>query len=134
MLAKATPRSAGGKPFSKDDFLAWLPDGGHTMIALKRERDHWSALFMEFNIAGTGNTAEEALREAKKLFWGYLQYCFMDGRTFAEARRPIPRRLRLWYRVSPHLSRFWRGVFAEVEEANFDTAFLNAAHAPHLAA
>jgi len=134
MVAQAMPSSAGDKPFSKDDFLAWLPDSGHTTIAIKREHDQWSALFMEFNIAGTGSTAEEALREAKKLFLGYLQYCFMDGRTFAQARRPIPKRLRLWYRASPHFARVWRGVFAEVKEADFDSAFLSAPHAPHLTA
>jgi hypothetical protein len=99
-----------------------------------RDHDRWSALFVEFNVAGIGNSEEEAMEDARKLFWGYLQYCFMDGRSFEASRKPISRRLRARYRLSAQFLRFKRGMssLVEVDETTtIDRAFFD--HLPHLA-
>lgn len=123
MVADATGHDVERRPFSEDDFRAWLPSSGHTNVVLMRSEDRWSALFVEFNIAGLGGSEEEALEDARNLFWGYLQYCFMEGRSFQESRRPIPWRKRVKYRIGAQFRRMQRGVssLVEVDEAtSFD--------------
>jgi hypothetical protein len=129
------PRKAERRPFSEEEFRAWLPSSGHTNVVIMHGDDNcWSALFVEFNIAGLGRSEEEALHDARKLFWGYLQYCFMDGRSFEESRKPIPRRSRARYRVEGQISRLKRGVasLVEVDEATtFDPGRFD--HLPRVA-
>lgn len=126
----ATPNEA-QRTFSVDDFRAWLPSSGHTGVIVTRNYDRWSALYVEFNIAGAGNSQVEALEDARKLFWAYLTYCFLDGRSFEASYKPIPRRLRAWYWVLARFFRLKRRVSSFVEvSTTFDKTFFS--HPPHV--
>ena len=132
MVASVTPKSAERRPFSEADFREWLPKG-HTMVAITEDRGRSYALFVEFNIAGTGATEEEALADASQLLTAYLQYSFMEGRSFAAARKPVPVYVRLKLRIAALTSMVLRGIsphFARVRQFALD-ALLGNRQAPH---
>jgi hypothetical protein len=76
-------------------FAAWLPDEVELRVAVKRENDQWFALQLEFDITGCGATRAEAVRQSFELLIEYLHAHFEEGAAFADAIRPIPRRLRV---------------------------------------
>lgn len=57
---------------------------------VSRERDHWTAVIPDFTIAGRGDTADAAAKNAAELLVVYLNACGEDGMSFADARRPAP--------------------------------------------
>lgn len=60
------------------------------------EDGQWTALEMSFDIAGRGDTPEEAIHDTIALLEEYLSYGFAEGRTFEQMLRPVPRVL--WLR------------------------------------
>jgi hypothetical protein len=114
--------------FSEDAFRAWLPANGKTFVGIKRDGDQWYAVFLEFNIAGTGASQREAVKDATRLLATHLVYSFTTGKTFEESRRPVPRRLQAWIRFSALLARFigfLHPAFTRVKQRPFDHVVSN---------
>lgn len=86
-------------------------------IVARREDDHWSAVILDFTIAGRGDTPHEAVENAARLLGDYLTVSAREGLTLQEARRPAPLQLRarlraelLWDRLRHRANVEWRQV------------------------
>lgn len=73
----------------------WVPnDSVIVAIARRDDADRWSVILPQFTIVGLGDDLDDAVREAQEMLEDYLRICVRDGRSYAEARRPISRG---WY-------------------------------------
>lgn len=63
------------------------------------EDDHWVAIAMDYTIVGVGASPDEAVDRMLCLFWEYVRVCEEEGKTLAEARRPLPIKWRLELRA-----------------------------------
>ena len=117
-MAASTPPADGRRAHS-NPHDGW-PPVIRTKVFYGREEDHWFALDVDFDIASMGSTADEALASLTELVSSYLESCAQDGTPFEDARRPIPRvvRLRLHLRAlaSKILRRFVRSAEAREGE------------------
>ena len=129
MDARQTPADAERKAFSEADFLAWL-DEDSTPALVSKDHDRFYAYCVEFGIAGSGRTKDEAVANAVNLMMRYLVLSFCEGRTYRDAKKPPPIRIRIrsWYLVvrtkllrgiKPPLSRL--GGLISVPTTNRDT-------------
>jgi hypothetical protein len=57
--------------------------------------NEWYAIVEDFNVAGTGRTANAALAETMELTADYVNACVRDGMSYLEALRPLPFRDRV---------------------------------------
>jgi hypothetical protein len=80
--------------FSDDEFLAWL-DEDSTLALVSESHDRYYAYCVEFGIAGSGATREEAIDDAVNLLMRYLAVSFLEGRPYRDAKKPPPKRIRL---------------------------------------
>jgi predicted RNase H-like HicB family nuclease len=115
MDAPSTPASAERHTFSEADFLDWL-DETSTPALISTSHDRYYAFCVEFGVAGTGATEDEAVRDATSLLMRYLTASFSEGRAYRDSKKSPPLRVRLrsWYlivrtkflrHVKPSLSR-----------------------------
>lgn len=62
------------------------------------KEDHgWTAILLDFDVAGAGTSPHEAVRDALARLDDYLELCFDEGLEFEEAIRPAPERLQKAY-------------------------------------
>lgn len=115
MTAPKTPALSEEKAGPDEEFLAWL-DETDTPALIAPRHERYYAYCMEFGIAGSGRTEEEAVQDAVDLLIRYLIASFSEGRAYRDSKKPPPVhiRLRWWYltirgrflrRVKPSLSR-----------------------------
>jgi predicted RNase H-like HicB family nuclease len=65
---------------------------------VRREGDFWVALVLEFDVMGTGDTIEQAIRMARELTIEYVHEQRDLGRSAREiAKRHVPRRYWVLY-------------------------------------
>lgn len=69
----------------------WVPEGtGVWVVARLRSGDtQWEALVPEFAIAGMGASSQDAIANAFQLLDDYLVLCAEEGKSFADAYRPV---------------------------------------------
>lgn len=80
--------------------LAKLPEGFFVRGVCMREAHGWTAIVLEFDIAGAGDVPTEAIADAIELVDDYLYTCFQEGLTFEQTLRPAPERFERLYRQS----------------------------------
>jgi hypothetical protein len=102
-------------------FALWLDDEFELHVAVKCEHRQWYALLMDFDITGCGASKRAAVENAFELLVPYLLAYHVDGATFAEALRPIPRRLRLRIFFETGLARGLRHVTPRLRLASEST-------------
>lgn len=95
-------------------FQAWMPDEFEITVAVKRERDLWYALLMEFDVTGCGQTRADAVRQAFELLTAYLHDYFVEGAAFAASIRPISQQLRLRISLEAKLGRALRRTMLQL--------------------
>jgi predicted RNase H-like HicB family nuclease len=111
------------------DFLDWL-DEMSTPALISAEHDRYYAFCVEFGIAGSGKTKDEAISDATSLLMRYLAVSFSEGRSYRDSKKSPPWRIRIrsWYlfartkflrRLKPPLSRL--GWLISVPTAERDT-------------
>lgn len=129
MDARNTPAPAERVSFSEDNFLAWLGEMD-TPALISTGHDRYYAFCVEFGIAGSGATKDEAIKDATHLLMRYLLVSFAEGRLYRDSKKAPPMRVRLqsWYlvarkrflrRVRPPLSRL--GWLVSVPTTDRDT-------------
>lgn len=129
MDACDTPVTAERTAFSEADFLDWLGEAS-TPALISTNHDHFYAFCVEFGIAGSGSTKDDAIEDAKNLLARYLLVSFSEGRPYRDTKKSPPKRIRLqsWYlivrskifrRIRPSLSRL--GWLISVPTADRDT-------------
>lgn len=98
MSAPQTPAPAEREAFPEDQFLAWL-DEPTTPALISQSHDQHYAYCVEFGIAGSGATKDEAVENATRLLMGYLIVSFSEGRPYRETKKAPPAKVRLrsWY-------------------------------------
>lgn len=101
MNASETPAAAERQAFPDDEFLAWLDEKSTTAL-ISESHDQFYAYCVEFGIAGSGATKEEAVDDAVSLLMRYLIVSFSEGRPYRDAKKspPIRLRVRSWYLFS----------------------------------
>ena len=115
MDARNTPATAERVPFSEADFLKWLGEE-RTPALISTNHERYYAFCVEFGIAGSGATEDEAVRDATDLLMKYLLVSFAEGRPYRESKKSPPTQIRVrsWYlvvrkrflgRLKPSLSR-----------------------------
>lgn len=115
MDAPNTPASAERHAFSEAYFLEWL-DEMSTPALISADHDRYYAFCVDFGIAGSGTTKDEAIKDATDLLVRYLVVSFSEGRPYRYSKKSPPMRIRLrsWYlkartkflrRIRPSLSR-----------------------------
>jgi len=77
---------------------------------VRREDDHWSAVAMDYSIAGRGSSEDDAVNEMLELVSEYLRHCHADGVTLDACRRPIPRGWRIRLEFSVLTAKAWQLV------------------------
>jgi hypothetical protein len=129
MDASDTPGAAGRQAFSEADFLDWL-DESSTSALISTNHDRFYAFCVDFGIAGSGTTKDEAIEDATNLLMRYLTVSYSEGRPYRESKKSPPARVRLrsWYlvarrkfsrRMKPSLSRL--GWLVSVPTTDRDT-------------
>lgn len=80
------------------EFLNWLEEDSTTALVSESHGQYY-AFCVEFGIAGSGASKDEAVDEAVKLLMSYLVFSFSEGRPYRETKKspPILLRLRSWY-------------------------------------
>jgi hypothetical protein len=66
----------------------------------KREGDFWASIVLDYNIVGTGDTPEDAIKRSLWMTRAYIEEGRKAGSSLAELRRPAPLRLRAEFRVA----------------------------------
>jgi hypothetical protein len=96
--APKTSASAERQAFPDDQFLAWL-DEDRTTALISESHGQIYAYCVEFGIAGSGATKQEAVDDAVNLLMRYLILSFSEGRSYRESKKSPPVRLRVrsWY-------------------------------------
>lgn len=86
---------------SKQKFLAWL-DETSTRALISEDRGRFYAHCIEFGVAGSGATKEEAIEDATALLVRYLVVSYSEGRSYRETKKspPVGIRLRSLYLVA----------------------------------
>jgi hypothetical protein len=86
------------RAFSEADFLGWL-DETSTPALISTGHDQYYALCVEFGIAGSGATKDEAIEDAVNLLMRYLAVSYSEGRSYRDSKKAPPARVRLrsWY-------------------------------------
>lgn len=70
----------------------WLPEPALVLAFAKPSGDVWEILLPEYTIVARGDSFHEAMDEAAELLEDYWRMCASEGRSFAQARRPISAR------------------------------------------
>ena len=91
----------------------WIPGWQALHFAGQKRDGRWFVIIEEFDIAGVGDTIEDARAEALALLNAYLQAHRDDGTRFEETLRPIPRRMKIEIRLGTALHRVLGGDHAE---------------------
>jgi hypothetical protein len=123
---------AAGKSASEAEFLNWLGETS-TPALISSKHDRYYAFCVEFGIAGSGRTRDEAVRDAAGLLIRYLVLSYSEGRAYEDSKKAPPRRVRLrsWYFIAhdrllrltrPSLSRL--GGLVSVPTTDRDTHLL----------
>jgi hypothetical protein len=74
----------------------WAPDGASVFVLARLNDDGiWESIAPEFNIAGRGASANDALVNAMELLDDYLVLCAREGKPFEETRRSVSPGFRL---------------------------------------
>ena len=68
-------------------------------VFLVREDGSWTAIARDFTVLGTGASQEEAIRRLGEFLADYLDICEREGKSLAEARRPLSLRWRAQLQV-----------------------------------
>jgi hypothetical protein len=113
--ASQTPANAERKAFPEAEFLNWL-DEDTTPALISEGHGQFYAYCVEFGVAGSGATEDEALADAINLLMSYLVISFSEGQTYRKAKKAPPAKVRFrrWYllarkkslgRIRPSLSR-----------------------------
>lgn len=66
------------------------PERIDVLAFVQREGDHWSALSLEYDVAGMGDSDQAAIDNMLELLADYLNLCRDEGARFADAMRPVP--------------------------------------------
>jgi hypothetical protein len=106
---------------SEPEFPAWLDEDFEGHVVLKREHGQWFALLLEFDVTGCGDTRAAAVQDSFALLGAYLHAYFEDGSSFADAVRPVPRRLRARIAVESAVGRPLRSLAPRLALANEST-------------
>ncbi len=68
----------------------WMPDGASVLVLVRmNDEGVWESIVPDFNIAGRGDSANDGLVNALELLDDYLSLCVAEGKSFAEAQRPV---------------------------------------------
>jgi hypothetical protein len=102
-------------------FAAWLDQDFEIHVAVKCEAGQWYALLMDFDITGCGDTKRAAVENTFKLLLPYLLVYHQEGAPFAEAVRPIPRRLHIRIVFESMLARWVRHAAPRLRLASEST-------------
>lgn len=89
--------SVGRPAFSEADFHEWLDEDG-TPALISYSHDRYYAHCVKFGLVGSGSSKDEAVNEATNLLVRYLVVSFSEGRSYQDAQKPAPRRIRFWFR------------------------------------
>jgi predicted RNase H-like HicB family nuclease len=82
------------------------PEEIRLRVWIKHEDDGiYGALVEDFYVAGQGDSPEAALVNARELTIAYLNSQLADGFSYADSRRPIPRRMRLKFQIEGVVSK-----------------------------
>jgi hypothetical protein len=100
---------------------AWIDDDFVLRVAVKCERGQWFALLMDFDITGTGSGPGDAVRDSFGLLGAYLEDYYEEGAVFADALRPIPKRLRARIRFESTIAHAIRHVASRSSLAHEST-------------
>ncbi|NLO27287.1 MAG: hypothetical protein GX113_03775 [Actinobacteria bacterium] len=76
---------------------------------VRREGEYWASIVLDYNVVGTGDTSDEAIKSSIWMAEAYIEEGRKLGRTLGELRRPAPLRLRIKFRVLKCLSRLSPG-------------------------
>lgn len=68
-------------------------------VWLVREESHWTAIARDFTVLGTGASPEEAIHRLREFLADYLDICEREGRSVADAKRPLPPKWRAQLRL-----------------------------------
>ena len=115
MAATGIRSTVNGQSLSDAELLEWV-DEEATPALISSSRGRFYAHCVKFGIAGSGDTADEAIQDVTEILIRYLAVSFSEGRSYKEATKPAPIRIRLqsWYlrarakasrKVKPSLSR-----------------------------
>ena len=109
------PAQAERPALCEADFRDWL-DETSTPALISKSHDRYYAYCVEFGVAGSGDTKDDAIGDATDLLIRYLAASFTEGRSYRKSKKrpPLGIRLRSWYllarrrflrRLKPSLSR-----------------------------
>ncbi len=82
------------------DLAGYLPKDYVIVGVYMREEHGWTAIAVEFDVAGDGETPQEAIDDANEGVLEYLALCQSEGISFEEANRPAPEDVRNMFRES----------------------------------
>ena len=93
LMSTRAPAPERERAFPEEGFLAWL-DETNTPALISQQREQFYAYCFEFGIAGSGSTREAAIEDATGLLVRYLLVSFSEGRSYKEAKKSPPLRIR----------------------------------------
>jgi hypothetical protein len=94
MDAPHTPASAERRAFSEAGFHSWLGEEG-TPALISESHDRYYAYCFKFDVAGTGETKEQAIDEVTRLLMRYLVVSYLDGCSYEDTKNTPPLDIRL---------------------------------------
>lgn len=107
----------------REDSAVTITESIPVEVVARPEEDHWSAVILDFSIAGRGDSPRAAIENAVTLLGDYLTVSLRDGLTVQEARRPAPRGYRTKVRAAILLARLrhratveWRQILPAAPE------------------
>lgn len=89
------------------DDLMKIPDGYRMPVMVMRDNNGWTAIAMPFDVAGWGESTDDAIRDVLVLVEEYLLMGFREGKTIDDQTRRAP--ARLWLRMIGHTILEWKG-------------------------
>lgn len=95
-------RNAEARDIAHSSFPTWLPKGTiHILVG--RRHGRWYAVARDFSVASGGESEQAARDSLSVLLEDYFRTFYEQGRSFDEARRPLPvlTRLRLFLPLKP---------------------------------
>ena len=94
MDASNTPANAERQAFPSAEFSAWL-DEEYTTALVSEDHGQFYAYCVEFGIAGSGATKEEAVSKVVGLLMRYLVVSYSEGQSYADTKKTPSRGIRL---------------------------------------
>jgi hypothetical protein len=78
----------------------------------RREGDFWVSIVLDYDVIGTGDTPDEAIRTSVELAVSYIKEQLATGKELGALRHPAPLRYRLrysWLRIAHAIRSHWDG-------------------------